>query len=200
MTQVLLLLAVLLLLVLALLWRRQQTQRRDAEPSRPDPLDTVEAWHPKPRRVLTASERRAQALLHEAFPDHLILAQVPLSRFLRVPTDNAYADWLQRVGHHCVDLLLCTPDTDVLAVIELHSPDSQTRASRPQRIARVRRVLEGAGIAVHILPAKRLPSAATLRLMLMGNSAPAAIDDSPAQTNKRDGSLLIGRTGLRDPQ
>ncbi|TDP71268.1 DUF2726 domain-containing protein [Roseateles toxinivorans] len=160
-----------LLLAVALLWLRHKSgQARKQVSARPDPLDTVEAWHPKPMRVLMSSERKALGVLREACPDHLILAQVPLSRFLRVPTDNAYGDWLQRVGHHCVDLLLCTQTTEVLAVIELQQEN--TPASRQQRLERVRRVLEGAGIAMYTLPAKRLPSASVLRNMLLGEIPP----------------------------
>jgi hypothetical protein len=173
---------------LAWLWRR--TPRHPAAAS-PDPLDTVEAWHPKSMKVLSSAERRAHALLLEACPDHLVLAQVPLSRFLRVPTRHAYGDWLQRVGHHCVDLLLCTPDTQVVAVIELEQDDAHTSASRQQRLARVRRVLEGAGIAMHTLPAKRVPSAQVLRLMLLGGAPSDAVRPSAGQL-RPSGDALVG--------
>ena len=44
------------------------------------------------------AERRAYDLLRKALPGYLVLAQVPLARFMRVPTRHSYAEWMQRVG------------------------------------------------------------------------------------------------------
>jgi hypothetical protein len=57
--------------------------------------------------VLTIGERRAYELLRTALPGFLVLAQVPLGRFLRVPTRHSHAEWMQRVGSLSADLLVC---------------------------------------------------------------------------------------------
>ena len=80
-------------LVLALLlWRRRHTGQRQRSQRR-DALDTVQDWPPEAARVLTIAERRAYDLLRNALPGFLILAQVPLSRFLRSEE--------RRVGKEC---------------------------------------------------------------------------------------------------
>ena len=69
-----------------------------------DRIDTVIGWPPQPTRVLGTQERLAYSTLARALPEYMILAQVPLARFLNVPRRNSYADWLRRVGNQCVRL------------------------------------------------------------------------------------------------
>jgi len=98
-----LLAAVLLLLTwLAVRLRMRQAPRRSAAAR--DALDTVADWPPESARVMSIHERQAYDLLRRALPGMLVLAQVPLSRFLRVPTRHSYNDWMQRVGSLNADL------------------------------------------------------------------------------------------------
>jgi hypothetical protein len=83
-------------------------------------LDTVQDWPPEPARVMTvrsASLRTAAPRL----PGYMVLAQVPLSRFVRVPTRHSYTEWLQRVGSLSADLLVCDTGSRVLAVIDMRA-------------------------------------------------------------------------------
>ena len=123
-----------------LLWHRWQAGARQAS-ARRDALDTVQDWPPEAARVLTIAERRAYDLLRNALPGFLVLAQVPLSRFLRVPTRHSYAEWMQRVGALSADLLVCDAGSRVLAVIDVR-PAEQTERSR-RRHERMARVLQG---------------------------------------------------------
>ena len=72
-----------------------------------DNLDTLMGWEPVATRVLTTGEREAYHILRKALPDHVILAQVPVARFIKVPTKNSYSEWLRRVGSLCADLVVC---------------------------------------------------------------------------------------------
>jgi len=146
-----------------LLWHRWQAGARQAS-SRRDALDTVQDWPPEAARVLTIAERRAYDLLRNALPGFLVLAQVPLSRFLRVPTRHSHADWMQRVGSLSADLLVCNAGSRVLAVIDVR-PADQTERSR-RRHERMARVLKAAGIEVQVWSEDRLPSAAEVRSLL----------------------------------
>ncbi len=80
MTNVLLTVLVLVIVLLAgaLWWRRRDPRR--APPDQQDRLDTIAAWPPQATRVLGKHERLAFLTLTRALPDHMILAQVPLSR------------------------------------------------------------------------------------------------------------------------
>jgi hypothetical protein len=152
-----------LLLLTLLLWQRRQGGLRRDRGQR-DPLDTVADWQPEAARVLTISERRAYDLLRNALPGFLVLAQVPLSRFVRVPTRHSHAEWMQRVGGLSADLLVCNAGSRVLAVIDIRPPEQTERSRR--RHERMARVLKAAGITVQVWDEGLLPSAAEVRTLL----------------------------------
>lgn len=149
---VLLALAVLAAVAGMWLWSRRGSgeEGEDASPraQRVDTLDTVAAWPPEVTRVLTLQERRAYSLLTHALPDHLVLAQVPVSRFIRVPTRNSYHEWMRRVGQLCADLVICDPASQVIAVVEVRRPPSKDSERTRKRHDRMDRVLRKAGVRV----------------------------------------------------
>jgi Protein of unknown function (DUF2726) len=103
----------------------------------------------------------------------LVLAQVPLSRFIRVPTRHSYGDWLQRVGSINADLLLCDAGSRVLAVIDVRSPNESVRSRR--RHDRMERVLKAAGIHLSTWREAELPGLSEVRNSLAALlPAPAA--------------------------
>ncbi|WP_374594721.1 DUF2726 domain-containing protein [Aquabacterium sp.] len=167
-----LMIAVALVAVVALmLWLRMRRSRQtDAASSQPrglDALDTVAAWEPEPSRILTATERQAYAVLRQAFPDHMVLGQVPLSRFLRVPTRNSYSVWVRRVGHLCADLVVCNRHSEVLAVVEVRCPPERESPRTAKRHSRMDRVIEAAGIRLHVWRDDQIPSVSAARASVL---------------------------------
>lgn len=144
---------------------------RDSKPN--EAGDTLVAWTPTATCVLTRSEREAFHILRKALPDHMILAQVPLARFLRVPTRNSYSEWLRRVGSLCADIVVCDAASQVVAVIELRQPARQEKPRTLRRHARMDRVLEAAGIAVHVWLEGALPGPAVARVAVLGSAVAA---------------------------
>jgi hypothetical protein len=185
--------AVLLLLTLVLvrIRQRQPTGRK----ARREALDTVADWQPEAARVLTVDERQAYELLRRALPsDFVVLAQVPLSRFLRVPMRHSYADWLQRVGHLSADLLVCDAGSRVLMAIDIRALQESERSQR--RHERLARVLRAAGIRVQVWREGELPSVSEVRALIaaiLGESAPvlAAALREPAATSSAPGRLPL---------
>jgi hypothetical protein len=165
------------LLLMLLMWRRRQGAHRPA--SRLEDLDTVQDWAPEAARVLTVPERRAYDLLRQALPGLLVLAQVPLSRFLRVPMRHSHAEWMHRVGSLSADLLVCNAGSRVLAVVDIR-PAQQTERSR-RRHERMARVLKAAGIAVQVWNEDQLPSPAEVRSLLGNVLARGAAPVAPAR-------------------
>ncbi len=162
--------SVLLLLTLAVM--RMRNRRIDRRSAARDALDTVNAWPPAASRVLTVNEREAYDVLRKAMPGFLVLAQVPLSRFLRVPSRHSYGDWLQRVGALSADLLLCDSGSKVLAVIDIRARQESERGRR--RHERMARVLRTAGIQVHVWREGELPAPAEVRHLLAPLAGKAA--------------------------
>jgi hypothetical protein len=161
------------LLAASLVMQRLRRQRQQPRPrrTRGESLDTVQAWMPEPSRVLNAFELQALELARCAAPESMVLAQVPLSRFLKVPTRHSYSRWLSRVGHLNAGLLLCDAHSQVIAVIDVRANDSSERSSR--RHARVVKVLRAAGISVLVWHQDRLPSVGTARAQFAGLGVPA---------------------------
>lgn len=141
-------------------------------------LDTVQAWPPQAVRVLTLPERRAYDLLRKALPGRLVLAQVPVARFISVPTRNSYSDWLTRVGRLSVDLLVCDHSSRVLAAIDIRGAEESSRSQK--RHARMAEVLSAAGITVHVWRADALPAASEIRGLFLANAE--AEEEAPAMT------------------
>lgn len=139
-------------------------RRREAQILSPGGLrmaetrDTVADWPPTATRLLTGAERLAYRALLGALPDCLVFAQVPIARFLRVPTRHSYGDWLARVGQHQVDLLVCDRATAVLAAVEIRPAQD---GGRPlQRHRRLTRVLQAAGVRVAVWQEGVIPGSA----------------------------------------
>lgn len=152
-----------LLLITFWMWRRRQAGGTRGQMPR-DFFDTVQSWPPEAARVLTVSERKAYDLLRSAAPGLMVLAQVPLSRFLRVPTRHSYAEWVQRVGCLSADLLVCDTGSRVLAVVDIRPASQSERAHK--RHERMARVLKAAGISVYVWAETNLPNVSDVRSML----------------------------------
>ncbi len=173
----------LLLTWLGMRLRQRQHQRRGAAR---EALDTVASWPPEAARVLTIDERQAYDLLRRAMPGFLVLAQVPLSRFIRVPARHSYTDWLQRVGSLSADLLLCDSGSRVLAVIDIRAVEESARGRR--RHERMARVLGSAGVRVHTWREGNLPAVAEVRHALTPLVGPVS---ASAKSNSSGAMPLI---------
>lgn len=136
-----------------------------------DNLDTVADWEPVATRVLTVPEREAYAILRKALPEHIILAQVPLARFVKVPTRNSYSEWLRRAGSLCADLVVCDISSQVIAVIEVRQPASKEKERSQRRHVRMDRVLTAARIPVHVWLEGALPGSVVAREAILGAAA-----------------------------
>jgi len=159
---------------LPLVWwlaRRTGPPERKEQPA--ERMDTLAAWPPEATRVLRSSERVAFSTLKLALPGYMILAQVPIARFLNVPKRNSYAEWVRRLGSQCVDFVICDVTSQVIAVVEIRPPIEQISDRLRARLDRVERVLEAANIPVHVWNEERLPTIEAARDTLLHLRAPA---------------------------
>jgi hypothetical protein len=168
-----------LMLSIALLLYVLWTQRRQSTAPRSvidEALDTVQDWPPQVVRILSLPERQAYNVLRKAVPGHLVLAQVPLSRFISVPTRNPYSQWLSKVGRLTVDLVVCDFSSRVIAVVEVRSGEETARSRK--RHQRVTQVLQAAGVTVHVWNESALPSITDARqLFIPGQAGDEALVD-----------------------
>ncbi len=165
----------LLLLALVLLRLRQRVQQRRERQQ--EVVDTLTGWPPESVRVLSITERQAYDLLRRAMPGFLVMAQVPLARFIRVPARRSYTEWLQRVGSLSADLMLCDSGSRVLAVIDIRNAQETERSRR--RHERMARVLRAARIPVYEWREGHLPTATEARGAFAPLLGPAASGIKP---------------------
>jgi len=163
---------------LPLVWwlaRRTGPPERKEQPA--ERMDTLAAWPPEATRVLRSSERVAFSTLKLALPGYMILAQVPIARFLNVPKRNSYAESMRRLGNQCVDFVICDVTSQVIAVVEIRPPIEQISEKLRARLERVERVLSAANIPVHVWNEERLPTieAARDKLLPRMPAVPAAM-------------------------
>jgi hypothetical protein len=171
------------LLMLLLLARRRKSATDMGTAAAAEVLDTVQAWPPQAVRILTLPERLAFGTLRRALPRHLVLAQVPLSRFISVPPGPSYAQWLTRAGRLNVDLLVCDASSRVLAAVELRSADQTPRSIARQ--ARKTQVLEAAGVRVHVWRDTDIPSIAEVRELFRSKGGKLPIGEDSVDIDGR---------------
>jgi hypothetical protein len=172
--------AVMALLITYVLMRRRPSKSKRGT-TRNDALDTVADWPPEAARVMTTPERKAYEITRRALPQQMVLSQVPLSRFLRVPTRHSYSQWVSRVGCLNADLVVCDQGSHVLAVIDVRPAQQSSRAR--QRHERMSRVLRAAHVNVLTWSEGSLPSVAEVRTQM----APL-LQDSPQGSMNLSGS------------
>jgi hypothetical protein len=175
-TTALALAAALVLLLSFLAGRRRRTPA--PRQSKKDSPDNALAHTPVPARVLTVAERQAHTLLRQAMPGYLVLAQVPLSRFLGVKTHQT--EWLQSISGLSADLLLCDSGSRVLAVIDIRTAKLSDNSRR--RHERMTALLRKAGIKVLSWQADTLPDVALARHQLLPMLAAPSASREAQQT------------------
>ncbi|MBI5259671.1 MAG: DUF2726 domain-containing protein [Burkholderiales bacterium] len=178
-------LATALVLVLSLFAARRR--RPPPRTGKRDTPDTVQTFTPLPVRVLTVAERQAHTLLRQAMPGYLVLAQVPLSRFLSVPSRQS--EWLQRVAGLSADLLLCDSGSRVLAVIDVRPARLSDNSRR--RHERMTALLRKAGIKVLSWHEEALPDVQMARSQLLPMlAAPSAPREAAQPSSSRPMPLI----------
>lgn len=167
MNRLLLVCAVLAGAALALLWLASRL--RAAEARRP--------WPYFARKPLTQPEQVLYFRLVEALPEHMVLAQVQLSRVLGVKKSRDELAWFDRIDQLSVDFVVCRKDASVLVAIELDDATPR-RAARRKADAKKDRALGSAGVPVLRWTVADIPDAAGIRAA-MPTSVPVA---RPAET------------------
>ncbi len=168
---------------LPLVWWLARKQGPTVRPEMPaERLDTLAGWPPEPTRILRSSERLAFSTLKLALPGYLILAQVPLARFLTVPKRNSYAEWMRRLGNQCVDFVVCDVTSQVVAVVEVRPPMDGLDQKVRVRLDRVARALKAAKIPLHVWNEEKLPTIEAAREKLLPNvpAVPASMTKKTA--------------------
>ena len=87
-------------------------------------------WPYYAKKPLSVPEQVLYHRLISALPDHIVLAQVQVSRVLGVKKGFSFNEWNNRINRLSYDFVVCGKDSTVLAAIELDdkSHDGKARA------------------------------------------------------------------------
>src|SRR5207253_81177 len=108
--------------------------------------------------------------LVQALPHHLVLAQVQLLQAVRFKRGSRKATVFNRISQLSLDFVVLTPDTRIVAAIEL---DNASHNDRQSADARKAHALKSAGIPLIRWLVREMPDVATIGLALADLSATA---------------------------
>jgi Protein of unknown function (DUF2726) len=145
-------------IVLAALAAASAVRKRVAEAE----ADDDKPWPFYPKRPLSQPEQVLYHRLVEALPEHIVLAQVQLSRVFGVKKGFNARGWLNRINRMSFDFVVCLKDATVVAAIELDDRSHES-ADRIQADIKKSRAASAAGIRLVRWNVKGLPDGADIR-------------------------------------
>ena len=129
---------------------------------------TEGAWPFFAKKPLSQPEQVLYFRLLHALPEHIVLAQVQLSRILGVKKGDNYQSWLNRINRLSADFVVCAKDATVLAVVELDDASHQSERRR-EADARKTRAVEAAGLRLVRWSVSALPDDTAIRCTVLPN-------------------------------
>lgn len=131
---------------------------------------TDEVWPFYAKKPLSQPEQVLYFRLVQALPEHIVLAQVQISRLLGVKKGNNYQAWFNRINRMSADFVVCNKDSSIVAVIELDDATHQ-KEDRQATDAKKDKALASAAIRIIRWQAKAIPDIAAIQSIIMPNIA-----------------------------
>jgi hypothetical protein len=124
--------------------------------------DSHVSWPFYAKRPLSQPEQVLYHRLVRALPDHIVLAQVQVSRVLGVKKGFSFHEWNNRINRLSYDFVVCARDSTVVAAIELDdkSHESDSRVATDQK---KNRATASAGVRLIRWHVKALPDLEMIR-------------------------------------
>jgi len=128
-----------------------------------------QAWPFYAKKPFSQPEQVLYFRLVQALPEHIILAQVQLSRLLGVKKGNNYQAWFNRINRMSADFVVCNKDSSIVAVIELDDATHQKK-DRQAADAKKDKALASANVRVIRWQARAIPDVANIQSTFMNNT------------------------------
>jgi hypothetical protein len=114
---------------------------------------TDKPWPFYPKAPLSQPEQVLYHRLVKCLPNHIILAQVQVSRVLGVKKGHNFHEWNNRMSY---DFVVCSKDSKVIAVIELDDKTHNAK-NRVEADAKKDRATQSAGLKIIRWNVKSMP-------------------------------------------
>ncbi len=106
--------------------------------------------------------------LVKSLPNHIVLAQVQVSRVLGVKKGFRFNEWNNRINRLSYDFVICGKDSTVIAAIELDDKSHES-AHRIETDAKKDKATTDAGVRLLRWHVKALPDEVTIQRELRAN-------------------------------
>jgi Protein of unknown function (DUF2726) len=120
------------------------------------------SWPFYAKRPLTPPEQVLYHRLVKSLPEHIVLAQVQVSRVLGVKKGFKFNEWNNRINRLSYDFVVCSKDSTVLAAIELDDKSHQA-ASRRETDAKKEKATASANVRLIRWHVSALPDQAAIQ-------------------------------------
>ena len=122
-----------------------------------------DSWPFYAKKPLTQPEQVLYHRLVSALPEHIVLAQVQLSRVLGVKQGFNFHEWNNRINRMSLDFVVCHKDSTIIAAVELDNK-SHEKVSRKEADDKKGKALSSAGVALIRWQVNAMPDEAAIRL------------------------------------
>jgi very-short-patch-repair endonuclease len=119
-------------------------------------------WPFYAKRLLSPPEQVLYHRLVRALPEHIVLAQVQVSRVLGVKKGFKFHEWNNRINRLSYDFVVCGKDSTVLGAIELDDKSHES-TSRTETDNKKDRATTSAGLRILRWHVKSLPDEAAIK-------------------------------------
>jgi hypothetical protein len=120
------------------------------------------------KRILTQPEQVLYYRLVKSLPNHVVLAQVQMSRVPGVKKGFRFHEWNNRINRMSYDFVICDKAATVIAAIELDDKSHESEA-RIESDAKKSKATTDAGLRLVRWHVKSLPDELTIRRDLNAN-------------------------------
>lgn len=136
------------------------------------------------KKPLTQPEQILYHRLIKALPEHIVLAQVQVSRVLGVRKGHSFHEWNNRINRMSYDFVVCKMDSSVIAAIELDDK-SHEDGKREATDQKKDKASADAGLRVIRWNVKSLPSEEAIRTAIVTPEPPLRAQPAPAIKSAR---------------
>ncbi len=131
------------------------------------------------KRPLSQPEQILYHRLVRSLPEHIVLAQVQVSRVLGVKKGFNFHEWNNRINRLSYDFVVCTKDSTVLAAIELDDK-SHASKSRAETDAKKEKASSAAGVRLIRWHVKSLPDQTEIQAAFTEKQPNPSIEGTPS--------------------
>lgn len=132
-------------------------------------------WPFNVKRLLTQPEQVLYHRLVKSLPNHVVLAQVQMSRVLGVKRGFRFHEWNNRINRMTYDFVICDKAATVIAAIELDDKSHESER-RIESDAKKGKATADAGLRLIRWHVKSLPDELTIQREL--SASHALLDDA----------------------